>query len=352
MTTADAMVDTRAALQEELGAYGAASAQLNGWIAGEQALALLRAALDEGVLAALVEPLTAAELATRTGLRAGRLTDFLLALDAHGIVARDGDRYRLAPAFATLLLSRMMPPLVDQLGRSAAIKRLLTPRDAHEGNFALLAPEEALVFARSVAPNPLSPHTATLHRGMVAAVPALLARWESGARHLDLGCGVGGLLLGLATAFPRLQAVGIELEPQIAAEARRRAAAAGVAERVDVRQGNALDLAEIAAYDSVVWAQQFFPTPTRASALAVARRAIKEGGFLLVPAFVGGEPPADDAALHSPAGQTYALSRLRFAAWDVPALSREALLDEVTAAGFTFDCAVPFTITTLSVFRA
>lgn len=347
---AGAAAGEREAVQDALRAYGAASALLNGWVAGEQALALLRSALAAGVLAALAEPATAATVAARIGLREARVADFLLALDAHGIAARAGDRYSLAPAFATLLGSPAMPALPELLGRSAAVAKLVTPRDAPGENYALLTPDEALTFARSVAPDPAAPLTAALHRGAIAAHPALLARWESGARHLDLGCGVGGLLLGFATAFPALRAVGIELEPPIAAEARRRARAAGLAERVEVRQGDALDLAETGAYDSAVWAQQFFPAATRAAALAVVLRALRPGGFLLVPTFVGGEPPADDAALRSPAGQAYALGRLRFGTWGVPARSADELREEVAAAGFSFERAVPFTIASLLIF--
>jgi SAM-dependent methyltransferase len=346
------LVNEREALQDTLREYGAATASLLRWIAGEQALALLRTALAEGILAALVEPATTATLAARTGLLEARLADFLLALEAHAIVERDGEIYRLAPAFATLLLSRALPALPDLLGRSAVITKLVTPRDASGTNYALLTPEEALSFARSVAPDPAHPLTAALHRGLADAAPELGECWEAGARHLDLGCGAGGLLLGIAAAFPRLRAVGIELEPQIAAETRRRAEVTGLARRVEVRQGNALDLAEVDAYDSVLWAQLFFPRATRAAALAVARRALRSGGFLLVPTFVGGEPPADDATLHSAAGQAYALSRLRFGAWDIPGSSSQALCEEVAAAGFIFDRAIPFTLSSLLLFRS
>ncbi len=73
-----------------LPAFGAASQQLNAWIAGEQALALLRAARTAGILAATGTPRTVDEVATMTGLAGARVADLLYVLDAHGIVAREG----------------------------------------------------------------------------------------------------------------------------------------------------------------------------------------------------------------------------------------------------------------------
>jgi ubiquinone/menaquinone biosynthesis C-methylase UbiE len=188
--------------------------------------------------------------------------------------------------------------------------------------------------------------------GMVSAMlPELRARWDAGARHIEFGCGAGGSLLGFAAAHPRLTAVGVEINGAILPETRRRAEAIGVADRVELRQGDALDGAEVAAYDSALWAQQFFAAAGRPAMLAALRRTLKPGGFLIVPTFVPSEPPASDAALHTPAGQAYALSRMRFGRWGIPALTTDELRAEAEAAGFIYLTRAPFSTFFLLLFQ-
>ncbi len=76
--------------------------------------------------------------------------------------------------------------------------------------------------------------------------------------------------------------------------------------------------------------------------LAALGRTLMPGGFLLVPTFTRGEP-SDEAALHTPAGQRYALNRLRFGWWGVPPLTPEEPRAEVEAAGFMYVDRTPFT---------
>lgn len=81
-------------------------------------------------------------------------------------------------------------------------------------------------------------------RGARVSLDALLladfARRQAGrpARVLDLGCGSGAVALCLATAFPGARLVGIELQPALAALARRNAALNGVADRLEIVVGD------------------------------------------------------------------------------------------------------------------
>ena len=111
---------------------------------------------------------------------------------------------------------------------------------------------------------------------------------------------------------------------------------------MELRHADARDGAEEAAYDSAFWSQQFFAAADRPPMLAVLLRTLQPGGFLLLPTFVPSEPPASDEALHTPAGQAYALSRVRFGRWGVPVLTADELRAEAEAAGFTYLRRVPF----------
>ncbi len=59
---------------------------------------------------------------------------------------------------------------------------------------------------------------------------------------VDLGCGAGYLVLGLARQAPGLHVTGIDLSEKLLADARQSAQQAGLADRVDFRLGNVEDL--------------------------------------------------------------------------------------------------------------
>jgi tRNA1(Val) A37 N6-methylase TrmN6 len=81
------------------------------------------------------------------------------------------------------------------------------------------------------------------------------------ARLLDLGCGIGSVLLWLAWRFPASRAVGVEAQALSASLARRSIAWNGVAERVDVRIGDFRDpavLAGLGTFDLVTGTPPYF----------------------------------------------------------------------------------------------
>ncbi|MCB4822219.1 tRNA1(Val) (adenine(37)-N6)-methyltransferase [Roseicella aerolata] len=73
---------------------------------------------------------------------------------------------------------------------------------------------------------------------LAAGVPAL-----PGQRVLEAGCGSGAGFLCLAARVPGLSILAVEREPDLAALARANAAANGLAERVEVIEGDVRDLA-------------------------------------------------------------------------------------------------------------
>ena len=341
----------REGIMGELQAFGAASQQLNAWIAGEQALGLLRAAQTSGILDAIGTPRTVADIVGVTGVDVQRVADILLALDAHGVVTRDGALYRLAPDFALLSAPDAFQTLPNLLGRASVTARMIAASAAPDDAYAGLSDAEALALAQGAGANPLSPTAVAYLGALMSRLPELRARWEAGARHLEFGCGAGSLLIGFLAAHPRLTAVGVERNGAILPETRRRAVAAGVADRLELRHADARDGAEEAAYDSAFWAQQFFAAADRPATLAALRRALKPGGFLLLTSFIPGEPPASPEEWHTPAGRAHALSRLEVGRWGVPALTIDELRAEVEAAGFAYVRRAPHSTMFMLLFR-
>lgn len=86
------------------------------------------------------------------------------------------------------------------------------------------------------------------------------------ARVLDLGCGIGSVLLFLAWRFPDARCLGLEAQPVSAAMARRSVAWNGAGDRCQVRDGDlrdaALLLAGEAPFDLVTGTPPYFPPGT------------------------------------------------------------------------------------------
>ncbi|HEX5760289.1 MAG TPA: class I SAM-dependent methyltransferase [Thermoanaerobaculia bacterium] len=101
----------------------------------------------------------------------------------------------------------------------------------------------------------------------------------AGRRVLDFGCGGGAQVVALARAGAA-RVVGLEIKPEHVAEARRRADAAGVDGRVEIR--SALGPADAGRFDLVLSqnAMEHFDDPR--AVLADMTRALAPGGSILV----------------------------------------------------------------------
>jgi SAM-dependent methyltransferase len=330
----------RQALQHEIAAYRASASTLYTWSAGAQALALLRAALASGVLDAVRTPHTPAQVATATGLPHERVAAMLIALDAHGVVERAGDAYTLTADATRLVSPRAIQSLANILElegvKAWAIERVGTAM----APYTTLSADKQLAMARGVMGLPVSPlWQATMAALMAGALPEVQAQCEAGGRYLELGCGAASGMLTMLPLFPHMTAVGVDLNAAVLDEARRRAVEVGVADRVELRRQDALEVREEASYDLVFWSAHFFPVETWAATLAVAYRALTPGGYLFLS--YPGDPPEAGEALRQPAGRTDALSRLLFSGWGLPVTGTAALTATLEEAGFTIVRVVP-----------
>jgi SAM-dependent methyltransferase len=155
---------------------------------------------------------------------------------------------------------------------------------------------------------------------------------HDGDRHLELGCGVAGRILCVLQAFPTLTAVGVELAPDLAAEAERRAAALGVADRFEVVCADATTVRLDGTFAVAFWSQFFFTGASRAGTLATAYQALRPGGMLLAPLL--GDPSVAEPDPHGSSARSLALARVVHGLWGVPDRSPDDLATEVSAGGF------------------
>lgn len=324
-----------ATLKREMEATQAAASTLNGWVAGAQSLALLRGALASGLFEAARSPRTVAEIAEISGLATGWVEEVSAALVAHGIFKRVDNSFGLADDFARLAGPYALFGLRETVEVRSIEARTLEELGSRGDVYTALTSADQRAIARGVTfADPASPIVQARVGWFAQHLPEWHAQCLAGAHHAEFGCGVGVGVLMLLLMYPRLTAVGYEIDATVIAEARQRAAALGLDDRVEFRQADVRTIDETMTFDNAFWSQGFFPAESRSAALAAIKRALKPGGLLRVPGFEGGEPPATEEEGQMPHGRSYLRSRLVYQRWGIPTLTAQELIDEVETAGF------------------
>jgi SAM-dependent methyltransferase len=362
--------------------YLRAGRELNAWITGAKAFALLSGAVNSGVIDSLRYKSTAQEIAEATGVHRDRVVDLCVALELHGIVRRDGDRYELTPRYALLAAPSAAIPLPTVLRYATVMTRALEASSPSDVAYTATASEDILALAEGSGISALSSSPHVGQETSVKVMPEVEALWRAGARHLEVGCGVGNSLLGTVITYPKVTAIGIEIDESTAGEARRRARVLGVDDRVEVRTMDACCLEDDGIFDTIQWSQLFFPTPTRLVVLRAMHRALRPGGYLFMPSYgsaVRDERPSRSTMLRIglramvSGGASFlgyfsyvlgdtpqrrraerrsaSLTRLLFARWGVPTRSVGELAAEVTEGGFVVIRAEPIPASQLSLSR-
>ncbi|MFE0416060.1 SAM-dependent methyltransferase [Streptomyces tendae] len=295
------MADVQAAL--------GARERLRQWADGGQVAELLYAASASGWLDMLQEPTTVEALAENSGVsteRARRVIEVFLAAAVVRSPEGSSPAYVLDPEFAALHRGPAGIRLDDTIDDIASARSRI--RSAFSPDAPDHWEQDALIVARNWGMLPIAASRAIFSMAY-DAVPEYRDRLAAGGTLLDVGSGVGGALLTTLTMFPQVRAVGVERADDVVRELRRRAEAAGVASRVEIRCADARELSDEAACEVAYWAQAFFPRDARASTLAAVRRALVPGGLLMVQELT---PPAQDtpkARLHSALAALVAESR-------------------------------------------
>lgn len=244
---------------------------------------LLRTGLRMGLFEALRTPQTAAALADRLGLAPDLVSSWARNLHAQGWLGKKGDAYRLAPATAWLLdapesasLAALLDHAVDTMAsRLGALPELLKGADRTAYGRGDEARRMAAI-TRLVEPRALR---------VLEQIP--------GVRHpqrvLDIGCGRGDYLAGLLQRYRDTLGLGIEIEPAVAEEARRRLAEADVTRRAEILVGDfrTMELPR-GNFDLILLNHNlhYFAPGERVALLRRARTRLAEGGVVAVQTLV------------------------------------------------------------------
>lgn len=237
------------------------------------------------------QPLRAAELAERTGTHARYVREWLNQQAAGGYVSYDAetDRYTLPAEHAFVLADEQSPLALAGLFQSAAA--IFNGRDHVAERFRSgdglgwhehhddLFPGVERMFGAS--------YRTHLVADWLPRLDGVVERLTAGGRVADVGCGHGVATILMAQAFPASTFVGIDYHAASIAQARERAADAGVAERVRFEIARADDYAG-EEFDLVAFFDALHDLGDPVGAAARARRALRpDGACLIVEPFAG-----------------------------------------------------------------
>jgi SAM-dependent methyltransferase len=143
------------------------------------------------------------------------------------------------------------------------------------------------------------------------------------ARFLDIGTGVGRLSIAIARRYPTMRVVAIDTWAPSLALARANVMAAGLQERIELREQSGEEILDERAFDLAWIPAPFFPPQTLWRTVERAHRAMKPGGWVL---FATAKPGTDLRA---------AIMRFRVASWGGQLTSQEEVEKRLADAGFT-----------------
>lgn len=296
-----------------------------------QVVEVLRAAARHGLLAELAAGTTRAALETRTSLPTSRLEAVLHLLRAHGISEERAGRWSLTPSWGALARGESPVDLAAVLGQGRVqAEQLARCLDPAVEDYWELAPEDRLLVARGVSFEPSSAAGQALARQNIERTPGAVEALEQGGRMLELGCGVASRLTAALLSFPRATAVGVELTEDLVVFGRQRAQGLGLAHRLQLVVDDVCTHEPDGLFDLVGWSQFFFPSDTRAAALATARKALRPGGWITMPVVWDGAPLEPGG----PEDRQLAVERLALDLWRVPLRSTAEVVAELEDAGF------------------
>jgi SAM-dependent methyltransferase len=288
--------------------------------------------------------LSAAELAKKTECAERYCREWLNAQAAGGYLVYDAatERYALTPEQAMALADPDSPAFVPgmfQITQAmwAAVPTLIERFKTGEGH--AWGDQHPCLF-EGTERFFRSGYIGNLVSAWLPALDGVTAKLSSGAKVADVGCGLGASTILMAQAYPKSTFVGFDSHAGSIETARKRAQAAGVADRVSFEVSNAARFPG-KAYEVIACFDCLHDMENPSEASRHVREALTpDGTFLIVEPFAHDRPEQN----HNPVGRVYYSASTMLCvphslSQKGPALGAQAgeakLREVVTGAGFT-----------------
>jgi 2-polyprenyl-3-methyl-5-hydroxy-6-metoxy-1,4-benzoquinol methylase len=259
------------------------------WRRGFNTVHLMHLGVQLGLFRALAEApdSTPAQLAEKLGLHAPYVDRWCFT--AYGMELLDADRpgcYRLAPFMDVILAAPSHPRYLGsyvQLGAEVATEDFARLRQAFKTGETFPFQGRGDAFNYAVAGSTWGLQVVTAKK-ILPGLAGLNERLSAGGALLEVGCGTGNLLVQVAKAFPAAQLVGVDIDAESIAAARKRVEAAGVGARVEVRRGAVAEATAPESFDAALMVEVLheIAPQVRAQVMAQCARALKPGGWMVI----------------------------------------------------------------------
>jgi len=243
--------------------------------------------VELGLWAALAGagPLTAAEVAERTGCHERWVREWLLAEAAGGFVSVDAgpERFTLSPEAALVLADERGPAFMGGVYSLAIAGARDADRlaSAFRSGTGLAAFDRDPLHLRGLESIARPTFEQSLAGSWIPALDGVLAKLTDGASVADVGCGAGVSTIILGREFPNSRYWGFDYDDAAIARARASAAKAGVAGRVQFAVADAAGYPG-RDYDLVCMFDAFHDLGDPVGAAAHVHKTLKPDGTLML----------------------------------------------------------------------
>jgi SAM-dependent methyltransferase len=225
--------------------------------------------------------LTPAELATATGTREPAVEAWGWAADAHDLVTLEDGRLTNHEDIAVILLDELRSEYLGGQFMHATIASLDWGGMAdffRTGEPMRERPDRYRVAIERLTAQDI----AVFFQEALSELPQLVADLSKGGRVVDVHCGGGRWLIAMARRFPGLELVGVEFEADSVARARAAVEAAGLTDRISIRQAGAKTPGHAGEYDLAYFQYALHQLDDAPAVLRAAWEALRPGGRLIV----------------------------------------------------------------------
>jgi SAM-dependent methyltransferase len=225
--------------------------------------------------------LTATQLSTLAGCRPDAVEAWAWAADAQDLATLDGGRLTVDDDVATILLDDGRPGYLGGQFIHAAVASLDwggMVEFFRTGEPIGRRPDRYRIAIERLTAQDI----AVFFQEALAGLPQMVADLSRGGRVVDIHCGGGRWLIAMARRFPALDLVGVEFEPDSVARARGNVAAAGLADRIAIRERSVTEPGDPATYDLAYFQYALHQLPDAPAVLRGAWAALRPGGRLIV----------------------------------------------------------------------
>lgn len=149
--------------------------------------------------------------------------------------------------------------------------------------------------------------------------------------------------------YPKVRVVGYDILDYVLDHARELARAVSVEDRVELCCADILALKLEDTFDTIVWSHMFFGPDVRPQAIASVKRALKPGGYLIIPFMA--DLPEPTAVTDTGSARFQLLVAAAYARWNIYWPKSAELKAEMENEGFSHLHTIPHPRTPFMVMR-